>query len=57
VPTRVDDAPEVPVHEVPALIEQLRKQMREAAKELEFERAADLRDRIRELETQRIRLG
>jgi len=36
--------------EVPALIAQLDKEMRAAAKRLEFERAAALRDRIRELE-------
>jgi len=36
--------------EIPALIAQLDKEMRAAAKRLEFERAAALRDRIRELE-------
>ncbi|MCB9681975.1 MAG: excinuclease ABC subunit UvrB [Alphaproteobacteria bacterium] len=35
---------------VPALLEELRKEMKRAAKELEFERAAELRDRIKELE-------
>ncbi|MCA9505376.1 MAG: excinuclease ABC subunit UvrB [Spirochaetaceae bacterium] len=46
----------VPRHELPALIERLRKEMREAARELEFERAAELRDRIKALESERIRL-
>jgi len=40
--------------EIPALMAQLDKQMRAAAKRLEFERAAELRDRIRELEKRRL---
>jgi excinuclease ABC subunit B len=40
--------------EIPALIAQLDKEMRAAAKRLEFERAAELRDRIRELEKRRL---
>ena len=48
--------PSLPRHEIPALIERLRAEMREAARELEFERAADLRDRIKSLENERIRL-
>ena len=40
--------------EIPALVAQLDKEMRAAAKRLEFERAADLRDRIRELEKRRL---
>jgi excinuclease ABC subunit B len=47
----------VPLHELASLIEGLRGEMREAAKALEFERAAGLRDRIRELEAQRLRVG
>ncbi|MEM7413041.1 MAG: excinuclease ABC subunit UvrB [Myxococcota bacterium] len=47
----------VPAHEVPRLVESLRKEMREAARELEFEKAAELRDRIQALERERIRLG
>ena len=49
--------PGLPRHEIPALVEQLRKEMREAARALEFERAAELRDRIKALEQERIRLG
>ncbi|RLA97785.1 MAG: excinuclease ABC subunit B, partial [Deltaproteobacteria bacterium] len=36
--------------EIPALVEQLRKEMKEAASRLEFERAAELRDRIKRLQ-------
>ena len=34
------------------LIEQMKTEMREAAENLEFERAADLRDSVEELEAQ-----
>ena len=47
---------DVPRHELPRLIEHLRTEMREAARALEFERAAELRDRIKALEAERIRL-
>jgi excinuclease ABC subunit B len=40
--------------EIPALIAQLDREMRAAARRLEFERAAALRDRIRELERKRL---
>ncbi|MBF8298758.1 MAG: uvrB [candidate division NC10 bacterium] len=40
--------------EIPALVAQLDKEMRAAAKRLEFERAAALRDRVRELEKRRL---
>ena len=40
----------VPREEIPALVATLGKQMRQAAKRLEFERAAELRDQIRDLE-------
>jgi len=36
--------------EIPGLIERLRKEMKEAASRLEFERAAELRDRIKRLQ-------
>jgi len=52
-----DAEPEIPTHELPQLIESLRREMRDAARELEFERAADLRDRIQALEGERLRLG
>jgi excinuclease ABC subunit B len=57
VPTDEETRDRVPAHELPRMIEGLRREMREAAKQLEFERAADLRDRIRTLEGQRLRLG
>jgi excinuclease ABC subunit B len=40
----------VPVKDIPAIIEKLRKEMKEAASHLEFERAAEIRDRIVRLE-------
>jgi len=53
VPTRREA--EVPAHELPELIEALRREMREAAQKLDFERAAELRDRLRELDAERLR--
>jgi excinuclease ABC subunit B len=47
---------DLPRHELPRLIESLRVEMREAARALEFERAAELRDRIKALEAERIQL-
>ena len=40
---------DIPPEEIPRLIQSLQKEMREAAKSLEFERAAELRDRIQGL--------
>jgi len=40
--------------EIPALVAQLDKEMRAAAKRLEFEKAAELRDKIHELEKRRL---
>jgi len=42
----------VDLRELPGLVRQLRDEMRQAARALEFERAAELRDRIVALETQ-----
>ena len=44
----------MPAHELPGVIEELRREMQQAAKALEFERAAELRDRIRALEAERL---
>jgi excinuclease ABC subunit B len=44
-----DPVPEDP-RRIPNLVLQLRKEMKSAAAKLEFERAAELRDRVRELE-------
>jgi excinuclease ABC subunit B len=52
-----DSLPRIPIHEIPELIADLKREMRESAKALEFERAAELRDRIEELESERLRLG
>jgi excinuclease ABC subunit B len=54
VPKRAEARGEaaIPAHEIPALLEGLRREMQEAARELEFERAAQLRDRIHALETE-----
>jgi len=44
----------IPPSELPALIKSLRKEMEKASKKMDFERAAELRDRIRELEDREI---
>ena len=40
----------IPAHELPDRITELRQQMMEAAEKLDYERAADLRDKIKKLE-------
>jgi excinuclease ABC subunit B len=45
------------IKDVPKEIEKLKKQMREAAQQLEFEQAAQLRDRIKKLEKMELSLG
>jgi excinuclease ABC subunit B len=45
-----------PAHEIPATVERLRKEMRRASAGLEFERAAELRDRIQALERHQLGL-
>ena len=47
----------IPPHELPAIIKALRKEMQEAAKKQNFEKAAELRDRIKELEEMEVRIG
>ncbi len=55
VPKRAErPEPEVPPHELPRLIDDLRREMQKAAKALEYERAAELRDRIQALEAERL---
>lgn len=44
-------------HEIPALVATLKKEMQKAAKNLEFERAAELRDQIRDLEMAELAVG
>jgi excinuclease ABC subunit B len=52
-PEASDDAA-LPPAELGRRIERLKKEMREAAKQLEFERAAEIRDRIRALEVRQL---
>jgi excinuclease ABC subunit B len=57
VPKRKErPAPEVPLHELERVLADLRREMAEAAAALEFERAGELRDRIRALEAERLTL-
>ena len=53
VPKEEDEASALPANpqELIEMVERLEKQMREAAKAFEFEKAADLRDRIKALKT------
>lgn len=54
--SRQDDAVPLTAEDTAALVQRLDKEMREAARELEFERAAALRDRIRALRERLIAL-
>ncbi|HTU03898.1 MAG TPA: excinuclease ABC subunit UvrB [Candidatus Sulfotelmatobacter sp.] len=54
VPVEAGQLDAVPLEEIPALTVQLEKQMRDLAKRLEFEKAAELRDRIAGLERRRL---
>ncbi len=47
----------VPVKEIPLMIQKLKKEMKEAAGHLEFERAADIRDKIHRLEEMELKIG
>ena len=55
-PTDAQDTLDIPPQEVPKLVRDLKKEMQRAAKELQFEKAAELRDRIRELEEKYLRV-
>lgn len=46
----------ISIKEIPSLIQKLRKEMKEAASRLEFERAAELRDKIQRLEEMELRV-
>jgi excinuclease ABC subunit B len=51
IPTVSDVKEEyVPIKEIPAIIQKLKREMKEAANHLEFERAAEIRDKIQGLE-------
>jgi excinuclease ABC subunit B len=47
----------IPQEELPAVIRALEKEMREAAKRLEYERAAEIRDRIKDLKEKALEVG
>ncbi|MBZ0270490.1 excinuclease ABC subunit UvrB [bacterium] len=49
-----DELDDVKRDEIPQLINELRRQMKQASKNLEFERAADIRDRIKRLEDRQV---
>jgi len=57
VPVAKDGEDAIPAHEIPDLIAGLRRAMDAAAKELAFERAASLRDQIRALEAELLKVG
>ena len=46
----------VPIKEIPAMIQKLKKEMKEAASHLEFERAAEIRDKIIRLEATELKM-
>ena len=47
--------PDVPLHELPVLIESLKHEMEDAARKLEFEKAAEIRDKISDLVSEVLR--
>jgi excinuclease ABC subunit B len=51
------EEPKIPTHELPELIDGLRREMRAAAEKLAFERAAELRDQIAALEAELLKVG
>ncbi len=57
VPLAAEEQTPYLVENLPAQISRLKKEMKAAAKKLEFERAAELRDRIKELENAGLKFG
>jgi len=47
----------VPMKEIPSIIQKLKKEMKEAASRLEFERAGEIRDKIHRLEELELKIG
>jgi excinuclease ABC subunit B len=56
IPLAADSAGKYAAADLPRLIRQLKKEMKEAAEQLDFEKAAQLRDRIREMEKSELAL-
>ena len=55
VPVAAEErAPYIPRHEIPGMIKSLEREMREFAKNLEFEKAAEVRDRLKALKEMEI---
>ena len=50
-----EQADELPLDKIPQLVEQLESEMKEAAENLEFEKAANLRDRVKKLRAKLLR--
>jgi excinuclease ABC subunit B len=56
MPLAAEKGPKYGAADLPRLIRQLKQEMKQAAAQLEFERAAELRDRIRDLEKRELAL-
>jgi len=56
VPVAAEKEERYGLREIPRLIQQLKKEMKQAAANLEFEKAAEIRDRVRELEQRELGL-
>ena len=54
IPLAAENAAKYGTKELPRQIRKLQKEMKQAAERLEFEKAAELRDRLRELQTQEL---
>jgi len=50
-----EQADDLPLDKIPQLVEQLEAEMKEAAENLEFEKAANLRDRVKKLREKLLR--
>jgi excinuclease ABC subunit B len=50
-----EQADDLPLDKIPQLVEQLESEMKEAAENLEFEKAANLRDRVKKLREKLLR--
>ena len=58
IPTVSDIKEEyLPIKDIPVMIQKLKKEMKEAAGRLEFERAAEIRDRVQRLEEMELKMS